>query len=65
MLCPALTSLQPIERGTLVSPCIEWIVRGGRRNDWRGDVLVQPADSVLFVGESTGAPATTPPAATR
>jgi DNA-binding LacI/PurR family transcriptional regulator len=48
---PSLTSIQDPAPEAYLSPCIEWIERGGQ--DWKGPLLVQPRDVPLFLGEST------------
>jgi DNA-binding LacI/PurR family transcriptional regulator len=49
----SLTSLKDRDPKPYLSVCVEWMLRGG--TDWIGPLLVQPADAIVFAGESTGA----------
>lgn len=48
---PSLTSLQDPSPDAYLSPCIDWMERGGK--GWQGPLLVQPKGVPLFIGEST------------
>jgi DNA-binding LacI/PurR family transcriptional regulator len=51
-LTPALTCLKDRDPKPYLSVCIDWMVRGGK--DWVGPLLVQPADAMVFQGETVG-----------
>jgi hypothetical protein len=48
----SLTCLQDRDPKPYLSVCVEWMLRGGK--NWVGPMLVQPADAMVFAGESTG-----------
>ncbi len=48
----SLTSLKDRDPKPYLSVCVDWMLRGGK--DWVGPLLVQPADAMVFAGESTG-----------
>lgn len=50
---PSLTSLTEPDAKPYVSVCLDWMAQGGR--DWQGPMLVEPRETPLFQGESTGA----------
>jgi len=49
---PSLTCLKDPNIKPYIHACLNWFARGGR--DWVGSLLIQPFDSPLFIGESTG-----------
>lgn len=49
--CPSLTGLEAPEFVPLLDPCFRWFA--GDRDAWEGDLLIEPDDIPLFIGEST------------
>jgi DNA-binding LacI/PurR family transcriptional regulator len=52
--CPSITGLNTPDLSDVLGRCFEWFFS---RNAWKGPRLLEPSDSALFVGESTGRPA--------
>ncbi|NLX05996.1 MAG: LacI family transcriptional regulator [Phycisphaerae bacterium] len=51
-LTPALTCLRDRDPKPYLGVCVDWILRGGE--NWVGPLAVQPADAMVFEGETTG-----------
>ena len=51
--CPSITGLNTPDLSEVLGQCFDWFVS---RLGWRGPKLLEPKDSVLFEGESTGKP---------
>jgi DNA-binding LacI/PurR family transcriptional regulator len=49
--CPSITGLRTPDLSDALGTCFDWFA-GNKR--WRGPLLLEPRDSVLFEGESTG-----------
>jgi DNA-binding LacI/PurR family transcriptional regulator len=49
--CPSLTGLEAPAFGPLLEPCFGWFA--GKDDAWDGDLLIEPGDIPLFIGEST------------
>jgi len=49
--CPSITGLKTPDLSDVLGKCFDWFA-GDKR--WRGPMLLEPRDSVLFEGESTG-----------
>ena len=52
--CPSITGLSTPDLSGVLEKCFDWFFNG---NGWKGPQLLEPKDSVLFEGESTGKPA--------
>jgi DNA-binding LacI/PurR family transcriptional regulator len=50
--CPSITGLNTPDLTDVVGRCFDWF--SSRATTWRGPRLMEPKDSVLFEGESTG-----------
>ena len=48
--CPSLTGLETPDFEPLLHPCFDWFA--GER-PWKGDLVVEPVEIPLFIGEST------------
>ena len=51
--CPSITGLNTPDLSDVLEDCFDWF---GSRLGWRGSLLLEPKDSILFEGESTGRP---------
>lgn len=51
--CPSITGLNMPDLSDVLEKCLDWF---GSRLSWRGPVLMEPKESILFKGESTGSP---------
>ena len=51
--CPSITGLNTPDLTDVLGQCFDWF---GSRLAWRGPELIEPKESILFVGESTGKP---------
>ncbi len=51
--CPSITGLNTPDLSDPLGKCFDWF---GSRMSWRGPILMEPKESVLFKGESTGRP---------
>jgi hypothetical protein len=51
-LCPAITGLSTPDLSEVLGQCFEWFFS---RGFWKGAQLLEPSESSLFIGESTGA----------
>jgi DNA-binding LacI/PurR family transcriptional regulator len=51
--CPSITGLNTPEVADVLGQCFDWF---GSRLSWRGPELLEPKESILFEGESTGRP---------
>jgi len=51
--CPSITGLNTPDLSDVLGKCFDWF---GSRVPWRGQVLMEPKEPVLFEGESTGSP---------
>lgn len=51
--CPSITGLNTPDLSEVFEDCFDWF---GSRLGWRGSKLLEPKDSILFEGESTGRP---------
>jgi DNA-binding LacI/PurR family transcriptional regulator len=51
--CPSITGLSTPDLSDVMGKCFEWF---SNHTAWRGPQLMEPKDSVLFEGESTGKP---------
>jgi DNA-binding LacI/PurR family transcriptional regulator len=51
--CPSITGLSMPELSDVLAQCFDWF---GSRFSWRGPELMEPKESILFKGESTGKP---------
>lgn len=51
MLNPPLTALEPTDPAPYVSICLKWLMSGEKQ--WRGPLLMKPADVPLVIREST------------
>jgi DNA-binding LacI/PurR family transcriptional regulator len=49
--CPSITGLNTPDLSEVLGQCFDWFAS---RSGWRGPKLLEPKDSVLFEGESTG-----------
>ena len=58
MVNPRLTALEPPDPTPFISYCLDWMFRPGE--NWKGPLLMQPAEVPLLIREST-APASTGP----
>lgn len=50
--CPSITGLNTPDLSEVLGRCFDWF--SSRASAWRGARLMEPKDSVLFEGESTG-----------
>jgi DNA-binding LacI/PurR family transcriptional regulator len=50
--CPSITGLTTPDLSAVLEQCFEWFASD--RKKWRGPMLLEPQDSILFQGESTG-----------
>jgi hypothetical protein len=50
--CPSITGLNTPDLTEILGRCFDWF--SNRATTWRGTKLMEPKDSVLFEGESTG-----------
>jgi DNA-binding LacI/PurR family transcriptional regulator len=50
--CPSITGLNTPDLSEVLGRCFDWF--SSRVSAWRGPELMEPKDSVLFEGESTG-----------
>ena len=51
--CPSITGLNTPDLSEVLGQCFDWF---GSRLSWRGPELLEPKESILFEGESTGKP---------
>lgn len=51
--CPSITGLNTPDLSDVLGHCFDWF---GSRLSWRGPELLEPKESILFEGESTGRP---------
>ena len=51
--CPSITGLNTPDLSDVLGQCFDWFAS---RMSWRGPKLLEPRESVLFEGESTGKP---------
>ncbi len=51
--CPSITGLNTPDLSDVLGRCFDWF---SSRMAWRGSELIEPSESVLFEGESTGRP---------
>ena len=58
--CPSLTGLEAPDFEPLLEPCFRWFAAGSEGDEsvdadqgWEGDLLIEPEDIPLFIGEST------------
>ncbi len=51
--CPSITGLNTPDLSEVLGKCFDWF---GSRLSWRGSELLEPKESILFEGESTGRP---------
>ncbi len=51
-MTPSLTCLHDRDPRPYLGVCIEWMLRGGE--NWIGPLAVQPADAIVFHGETAG-----------
>lgn len=49
--CPSITGLSTPDLSEVIGQCFDWF---GSRLAWRGPELLEPKESILFEGESTG-----------
>ena len=49
--CPSITGLKTPDLSNVLGKCFEWFAS---EKSWRSPMLLEPQDSVLFEGESTG-----------
>lgn len=56
ILVPSITCFERPDARRYMVDCIEWFRSGGRREDWVGPLLVQPAGLKVFDGDSTASP---------
>jgi len=49
--CPSITGLSTPELSGVLEQCFDWFFNG---DDWQGPRLLEPKESILFEGESTG-----------
>lgn len=52
-LSPSITSFERPNAGRYLSTCFDWIVDGGKKEDWDRKLLFEPRELQLFKGEST------------
>ncbi len=50
---PSITGLHPPEPDAFIKICLDWILSGGRREDWPGSLLLKPTEVPMLIGEST------------
>lgn len=53
-LTPSITSFERPNAAPYLSVCFDWIVEGGKKEDWDRKLLIEPRKLRLFNGESTG-----------
>jgi DNA-binding LacI/PurR family transcriptional regulator len=51
--CPSITGLNTPDLSEVLGDCFDWFAS---RMSWRGPKLLEPRESILFEGESTGKP---------
>jgi DNA-binding LacI/PurR family transcriptional regulator len=56
-LCPSITSFERPNAQPYLSACFDWIAAGGKKDDWKRQLLIEPRTLRLFQGESSGPPA--------
>jgi len=53
--CPSITGLATPDLSEILGNCFDWF--SSSDDTWQGPQLMEPTDSKLFAGESTGKPA--------
>ena len=53
-LGPSITSFERPKAEPYLSVCFDWIAAGGKRDDWKRELLIEPRSLRIFQGESTG-----------
>ena len=56
-MCPSLTSTIKAAAEPYLRVCVDWMAGG----DWVGPLLMRPVNLEVFIGETTGVPATAEP----
>lgn len=51
--CPSITGLSTPDLSSVLEQCFDWFFNG---DQWHGPQLIEPKESILFEGESTGTP---------
>ena len=50
--CPSISGLNTPDLSGVLDRCFDWF--SGKTREWKGPLVVEPSDSTLFLGESTG-----------
>ena len=53
-LTPSITSFERPNAAPYLGECFNWIIEGGKKEDWNRKLLIEPRKLKLFDGESTG-----------